>query len=97
MEFVTVRELRTRTAEVQARLANGDVVLTSNGRPTALLTRVDDGDLDELVRELRLARARIHMRRMQSAARTSGATSLEMADIDAEVQAVRKARREDDR
>ena len=93
MDFVTVRELRTRTAEVQARLASGDVVLTSNGRPTALLTRVEEGELEELVREVRLARARMQLRRMQAAARESGADALQMADIDAEVTAGRRERR----
>ena len=56
MRFVTVRELRSRSAEVWRRLADEqEMVITSNGKPLAILSAVSPEDLEENVWIVRAA------------------------------------------
>jgi prevent-host-death family protein len=92
MKFLTVRELRRSIGELSAELEHDEVVLTSNGKPTALLTRVAADDLEELVKELRLARARIALRRLQRDAVARGLDRATDADINAAITEARAAK-----
>jgi prevent-host-death family protein len=50
MRFATVRDLKNDTSTVLKQAADGDtVVVTSRGRPVALITQFDRDDLEELV------------------------------------------------
>lgn len=45
MKFYTVRDLRTTTKTLWDNLStDGEVVITNNGKPTALLFDIADGD-----------------------------------------------------
>lgn len=98
MKFVTVRDLRGRPAKVWKDLrAEQDMVLTSNGKPIALLTAVDEGSFEEeldLVRRARLART---IRTIQKEAREKFPRGVSKAFIEREIAAVRKARKTQDR
>ena len=92
MKFVSVRDLRNAPTEVWDALEEGDLVLTANGRPKALVVRVDDDDLDATVVALRRARAQVAVTRMRTGARGSGAAGISQSDIDAEIKSARRAR-----
>jgi prevent-host-death family protein len=93
MKFVSVRDLRNTPSDVwEALEEGGDVVLTANGRPKALVVRVDEEDLESTVVALRRARAQVAVSRMRSGARSSGADRLSVGEIDAEIKGARKAR-----
>jgi antitoxin (DNA-binding transcriptional repressor) of toxin-antitoxin stability system len=92
MKFVTVRELRTRPSKVWERLRNDEVVLTSNGKPMALVTRVEEADLEPMLREVRLARMRLLTQRLRAQARRAGADRMTPRQIDALVREVRAGR-----
>lgn len=93
MKFVSVRDLRNAPSEVWDALEEGgDLVLTANGRPKALVVRVDEDDLDSTVVALRRARAQVAVSRMRDGARRSGVAGLSQRDIEAEVKNTRKAR-----
>ena len=93
MKFVSVRDLRNAPSEVWDALEEGgDLVLTANGRPKALVVRVDENDLDSTVVALRRARAQVAVSRMRAGARRSDAASLSQREIDAEIKAARKTR-----
>ena len=56
MRFVTVRELRSQSADVWRRLADEpEMVITSNGRPVAILSAVSSEGLEESLAALRRA------------------------------------------
>ena len=94
MKFVTVRELRGSSAKVWRDLKEQDeLVVTSNGRPVAILTPTDERGLEESLRELRQARALSAVRRMQEASMASGRNRLSAREIEQEIRAVRRGRR----
>ena len=94
MDFVSVRELRTRSAAVWDALSEEkDLVVTSNGKPIAVLSATTASTLEASLAALRQARAQLAVAAMQERARKTGADRLTLEDINAEVQAVRRQRR----
>ncbi len=47
VQFVNVRELKNHTSQVIRRARKGDVVVTSHGRPTAVLHLITADDLED--------------------------------------------------
>ena len=92
MKFVTIRELRNRPGRVWDELRAEDLVLTANGKPVGILVGVDD-DLEEALASLRRARALRAVSRMRRRAAETGANKLGAREIEAEIRAVRAARR----
>ena len=61
MKFITVRDLRGRSGQVWSTLARErEVILTSNGKPIAILSAVSEETLEESLRghEARASRSR---------------------------------------
>ena len=57
MEFLNTRDFRY-PKEVWAKLSqNGELILTNNGRPTALLLDLPDGRFEDALRAVRQAKA----------------------------------------
>ncbi len=93
MEFVTIRDLRLKPAEVWEKLRRQrEVVLTSNGRPVAVIAGVNEDDVEETVSALRRARAQAAVTRMRRASAESEASRLTPAEIETEITAARKGR-----
>lgn len=93
MRFVSVRDLRGKSAEVWQRLQDEkDIVVTSNGRPIALLSTVSEKNLEESIATLRRARAMAAVQEMQAASVLKGTHRMTPEEINAEIQAVRKSR-----
>ena len=60
MNFYSVRDLRTDSKSMWADLTSGDeVVLTNNGKPSALIIDIPEGCFDETVQAVRQAKAMI--------------------------------------
>lgn len=94
MKFVTVRDFRIKPGTVWSNLEKKEeVVITSNGKPIALLTGVNDINFDETVRALRRAKAELAVSRMRQTADKKGLPGLAPKEIDAEIAAVRKKRK----
>ena len=93
MRFVSVRELRSRSAAIWKMLSNErDLVVTSNGKPIALLSATSDATLEESLAALRRARAQAAATAMQQAALKTGAERMSLDEINAEIEAARAAR-----
>jgi len=93
MRFVTVRELRSRSADVWRRLAEEpEMVITSNGRPVAILSAVSPAGLEESLAALRRARALGAVEAMQTQSAAAGRHRISQDAIEAEIVAVRKDR-----
>ena len=94
MKFITVRDLRGRPTEVWTKLSRDkDLVLTSNGKPIAILSAVSEDTLEGSLVALRQARASVAVEAMQSHSVAAGTDKLSLEQINAEIAATRKARR----
>lgn len=94
MKFITVRDLRGRPGQVWSQLARErDLVLTSNGKPVAILSAVSEDNLEESFAAVRRARAVAAVEKIQSRSVETGTDKLSLEEIHDEVKAVRKARR----
>jgi len=94
MKFVTVRELRSKTATIRQDLAQArEIVLTANGRPFAVMTPVNPETVEEEIQAIRRARTRAAIEGLRAAAKRAGVDALTMEDIDLEVAAARRSRR----
>ena len=90
MNFYTVRDLRTTPKSIWDNLsADGEVVITNNGKPTALLIDIADGSFEETVKAVRQAKAARAFNAMRARAAESGFMTDE--EIEAEIAAARKA------
>ena len=91
MRFVSVRELRGKSAAIWKELAQEqEMVITSNGKPIALLAATSEELLEELLVALRSTRALAAVNAMQQASIKADTDRLSAADIDDEIKAVRK-------
>lgn len=92
MKFLSVRDLRRKSAEVWRGLAaHREMVVTSNGRPIAILSAVTEDDLEETLAAIRRSRAVAAVSEIQR--RSVEAYAITPEEIDAEIAAVRRARR----
>ena len=94
MKFVTVRDFRIRPGNVWANLdKNEEIVITSKGKPIALLTGVSDVTFDETLRLLRLAKAELAVSRLRKLSLKKGVSKLTAKEIETEIIAARKAKK----
>ena len=93
MQFISVREMNTKPKEIWEKIKNEEVVITSNGKPIALLSAVSEGTLEKTIRMIRRSRALMALEEMQKKSLGSGLDKITDAEIESEIQAVRKSRR----
>ena len=93
MNLITVRDLRNRSGEVWRRLAQQqELIVTSNGRPVALLASVNEDDVGKTLAMLRRARAQVAASRMRETAVTAGADRMTLDEINEEIGKARQER-----
>lgn len=93
MRFVTVRDLRGHSAEIWQSLSKEkQMVITSNGRPVAILYGITDTTLEESLSAIRQARAIEAVSAMQMRSVKTGADRLTLDEINAEIAAARRSR-----
>ena len=94
MKFITIKDLRSSTAQLRKDLeAEREVVVTVNGRPFAVMTRVDPDGVEEEILAIRRARARGALSRIRAKAKADGLDRLTMDEIDAIIAKARRERR----
>jgi antitoxin (DNA-binding transcriptional repressor) of toxin-antitoxin stability system len=94
MEFISVRELRTKTDWMRRRLEGGtDLVLTKNGKPMALISPMTDKSMKSEMAALTQARALQALENTRSEAAQDGRARMGMDEIDAEIRAARRKRK----
>lgn len=93
MRFVSVRDLRGKSAEVWRDLPEErEMVITNNGRPVAILAAVNESNLEESLVAFRRARAIDAVAALQRASVAKGADALTPAEIEAEIAEARTDR-----
>jgi PHD/YefM family antitoxin component YafN of YafNO toxin-antitoxin module len=91
MTFVPYRVLRNTPGELRRRLKeSGHLVLTSDGKPFAVLVSVEEGELEETLELLTRLRAQQALRRLRAEAQRNGLDRLSPEEIEAEIEAVRR-------
>ena len=94
MRFVSLRDFRTRTADIRKDLdRQHELVLTANGRPIAILAQVDEDSFEDRLKSLRRARSHATLDRIRARARENGRDGMTMAQIDAVIAKARRERR----
>ena len=94
MRFVTMKDLRSRTAAIRKELAaDEEIVVTANGRPIALLTAVEGDNLEQELLANRRARARAALDRTRAQAGAAGTSGMPMRKVEEVVAAARKERK----
>jgi len=94
MKTLMIRDFRTRPRRAQEKLIEeGEALLTSNGRPVALMLAVDGESLDETLEVVRRARALQALRKIRREAGERGSDRLRMREIDSIIARTRKERR----
>ena len=94
MKFISVRDLRGKSAEVWKNLpTEREVVVTSNGRPIAVLSAVNESNLEESLSAIRQARAAEAVMRRQRRSVEQGTDGITMEEIDREIRMVRGKRK----
>ena len=93
MRFITIRDFRSKSARIQKELPlEKEMVLTSNGKPVAIIVSVSEKDLEETLSAIRRVRASLALGLIQSGSLESGKDRIGVTEIDAEIKAVRKNR-----
>ena len=91
MNFFTVRDLRSTPKTVWDTLEEQkEVVITNNGKPTALMIPIDDTNFEDVMASVRQASAMRAVNRMRIAAAESGASRFSLDEINAEIITARK-------
>ncbi len=86
MRFITVRDLRGKSAQVWQQLAKEkEMVITSNGKPVAVLCSVSEETLEESLAAIRRSRAVAAVAALQLASLEHGTAALSDDDIAAEI------------
>ena len=89
MNFYSVRDMRITPKSIWKNLsADGEVVITNNGNPTALMIDTLDGSFEATLKAVKQAKAMIAFNSMRQKAATNGFMSDE--EIEAEIAAARR-------
>lgn len=94
MNYLAVKDLKAPRFVREQLSAYGEVLVTNNGKPMALMLDIGEGeDPDALLEAIHEARGRLAVSRMRAAARRQGSARLNLAQINTEIAASRRARR----
>jgi prevent-host-death family protein len=93
MRFIGIRDLRNKLSQIRDELdREKEIVITSNGKPIAILSAVSEDNLEEQLEAFRQARAVAAVNALQGASARSGADKITLNEINEEIQAVRRER-----
>lgn len=94
MKFLSVRDLKTKSSLVWKELPDQeDMIITSNGRPIAILSSITEDNLEQVLSSFRQARAMQAVNAIQHASVRKGLDNLSLDDINDEIQSVRSGRK----
>jgi len=94
MKLIAIQNLKQPRRLKERLLAEKELLLTSDGRPVAVLVNVDASeDPETIIQSIRDSRSRLALSRIREEAVRSGAAGLSLAEINREITVTRKARR----
>ena len=94
MKFLSVRDLRGHSAQVWRNLPEErEMVITNNGRPVAVLTAVDEGNVEQSLSAWRQVRATQAIADIQRQSVQNGTDQTSIDEINDEIAKLRHDRR----
>lgn len=94
MKFLSVRDLKTKSSQVWKDLSEQkEMVVTSNGRPIALLSSINGNNLEQVLTAFRRARATNALASIQYNSIQKETDMISMDEINAEIRAIRSKRK----
>jgi antitoxin (DNA-binding transcriptional repressor) of toxin-antitoxin stability system len=94
MKFISVRELRNSTAQLDEMIAkDGSVIVTNSGKPAYLMLGIDEESFEDTVLDLSRIRAFRATRMIQKMAKREGLDKLSLDEINAEIAEYRAERK----
>ena len=94
MQFLTIRELTKSPKETMTKLADdGKAVLTNNGKPQALLFKIDGNSFEKTLSLLQKLEFMQNLSEMRMASTKKGSSKMTLDEINAEIKAVRRNRK----
>ncbi|MBI2335757.1 MAG: type II toxin-antitoxin system Phd/YefM family antitoxin [Deltaproteobacteria bacterium] len=94
MHFISVRDFRQKSGKIWKFLnKEKELIITSNGKPIALVTPISEANLEESLLSLRRSQALMAMEQMQNQSVEKGYDKMTIDNIDAEIQKVRQQRK----
>ena len=91
MEFIAVREFRIRPGKIWKKLKKSKrMLITSNGKPVAMLTDMEGKDIEEELRADSIAKGILALSKIREHAKEKGLNKLKMKDITREIDSARK-------
>lgn len=93
MKFLSVRDLRGKSAQIWKELpSEGEMVVTSNGRPIAILAATSESTFEDSLSALRTARSIDAVAALQSRSAETGTDRISLSEINREIKSVRRRR-----
>ena len=93
MKFISVRDLKSKSSQVWEGLSEQkEMIITNNGRPVAILSSINENNLEQMLKDLRRVRATNTIAALQYESVKKRTDKITMDEIDAEIQSVRKNR-----
>ncbi len=93
MKFLSIRDLKTKSSQVWQELPDKkEMIITNNGRPIAILSSINESNLEQVLSEFRRARATDAVASMQHESVQKKTDKLSIDEINAEIKAVRSNR-----
>ena len=94
MKLLSVRDLKTKSSQVWKDLPDQkEMVITSNGRPIAILSSVNENNLEQVLSAFRQARAIEAATSMQYDSVRKGKDKITLEEINNEIKIVRSRRK----
>ena len=92
MRFLSVRDLRNKSAQVWKDLPEEqEMVITNNGRPVAILSSINEKNLETSLNSIRRSRLVEAVSSIQQESIKKGKNKLTIDDINQEIKEARKA------
>ncbi len=93
MDFISVRELRINTGDVWDKLEKEkELIITSNGRPVALMAGITGASLEAILASVRRARGEWAIREMRQHSVQKGLEQISDEEINREIKKTRRER-----
>jgi antitoxin (DNA-binding transcriptional repressor) of toxin-antitoxin stability system len=94
MKFLTVRDLRSKSAQIWKELIDEqEMVVTNNGRPVAILSATNESNLETSLNSIRRARLADAISSIQEESIGNNTNKITHDEIDEEIQETRKTRK----
>jgi antitoxin (DNA-binding transcriptional repressor) of toxin-antitoxin stability system len=94
MKFLSVRDLKTKSSQVWKDLPEQkEMVVTSNGRPIALLSSINENNLEQVLTAFRRARSTNALASIQYDSIQKGTDMISTDEINAEIGVIRSKRK----